>query len=68
MSCGRQMTEEEIGRGYAICGCGKYAHVFRADVLWQLPKDYHGECCAECQFWMVALEKLTPSVEIQLAP
>ena len=63
MTCVMQMTEEEHERGYALCGCGKYAHVFRASVLQQLPKDYHGECCPECQCWMVAVEKLTPNVE-----
>lgn len=60
-SYARQVTPEELELGYAICNCGKYAHVFRASTLARLPKDYNGELCKECSCWMVAVDKLTPN-------
>lgn len=45
-------------QGYTVCGCGKYAHVYRASTLRRLPKGYNGELCEECSCWMVAVEKL----------
>lgn len=47
-------------QGYTVCGCGKYAHVYRASTLRRLPKGYNGELCEECSCWMVAVEKLRP--------
>lgn len=58
-SCARPVTPEELEQGYAVCGCGKYAHVFRAATLMKLPKDYAGELCGECSCLMVAIEKLS---------
>lgn len=58
----RPITLQEHERGFTICDCGKFAYVFRAEVLAKLPKDYHGELCPECNAWMVAVEKL-PRVE-----
>ena len=52
------MTGEDFKRGYVICGCLKFAHVFRAAVLKSLPKGYHGELCLECSCFMVAVDKL----------
>lgn len=54
----RHPTREDLDRGYMICGCGKFAHVFRASVLTTLPKNYHGERCPECNLWMVGVDKL----------
>jgi len=54
----RQLTQEEISKGYEICPCGKYAHAFRASVLDSLPKGYLGELCLECGLLMIAIEKL----------
>jgi len=54
----KQLTPEEIKQGYAVCECGKYAHVFKAAVLKQLPDDYHGEICPDCNLFMVAVDKL----------
>ncbi len=59
----RQMTDKEHQQGFVVCECGKYAHVFRASVLQQLPKDYHGELCPNCQLWLVAVEKLNGGKE-----
>ena len=42
-SCARPVTPEEFELGYAVCHCGKYAHVFRASTLEKLPKGYNGE-------------------------
>lgn len=54
----RPMTPEEHAQGYAICGCEKYAFVWRAELLrWLLP-GYHGECCQECQTWTCSVETL----------
>lgn len=57
----RKVTKGEHDLGYAICGCGKYAHVFKAAALQRLPKGYDGELCQECSCWMVSIEKLTPN-------
>lgn len=62
------VTNEDHGRGYVVCGCGKFAHVFRAAVLKQLPKGYDGELCQECSCWMVSVEKLTPNVQANPPP
>lgn len=60
-SFARPVTPEEFEQGYAVCGCGKYAHVFRAATLAKLPKGYNGELCQECSCLMVAVEKLVPN-------
>ena len=60
-SCARPVTPEEFERGYAVCDCGKFAHVFRASTLSKLPKGYNGELCKECACLMVAVEMLTPN-------
>ena len=52
------MTAAEHDQGYTVCPCGKFAHVFRAEVLRKLPRDYSGELCPECKLWMVSVEKL----------
>lgn len=57
----RELTAEELRQGYAICGCGTFAYVFRASLLAGLSKDYAGELCRDCGLWVVAVEKLTPS-------
>ena len=44
--------------GYEACECGKYAHIFRAEVLRRLPAGYSGELCRECNLWMCAIEYL----------
>ena len=62
-SCARPVTPEEFEQGYAVCNCGKYAHVFRAATLAKLPKEYNGELCKECSCLMVAVEMLRPNVK-----
>ena len=57
-SFARPVTQEEFEQGYSVCGCGKFAHVFRASMLTNLPNNYNGELCQECSLWMVAVEKL----------
>ena len=52
----RQMTTAEHQQGYAICECGKFAFVFRAELLRYKPKDYHGELCPDCDQWTCSLE------------
>ena len=52
------MTSEEHAQGYAICGCEKYAFVWKAAWLRWMPSDYHGELCQECGAWMCSVEKL----------
>ena len=54
----RQLTQEEIAKGYEICPCGKYAHAFRASALDRLPNGYLGELCHECGLLMIDIEKL----------
>ena len=54
----RQMTSEEHTQGFTVCPCGKFAHIFRAEVLRKLPRGYNGELCAECSQWMCSVEKL----------
>lgn len=61
-SCARPVTPEEFQQGYAVCRCGKYAHVFRASTLAKLPKGYNGELCKECSCLMVSVEKLNKEV------
>lgn len=46
--------------GYEICKCGKFAFIYSADVLRQLPAGYVGELCPECGLWMCAVDKLPP--------
>jgi hypothetical protein len=58
MTCARPVTAEEYKQGYMICGCGKFAHVFRSAILRQLPEGYNGEMCPDCKLWMVAVDKL----------
>src|SRR5438128_11055676 len=50
-------TPEEHAQGYAICGCEKYAFVWKADWVRWFPPGYHGELCPECQAWMCSVEK-----------
>lgn len=52
----RKMTSSEQERGYAVCDCGKFAFVFRAELLRFKPKDYHGELCPDCNQWTCSLE------------
>jgi len=54
----RRMTLAEHADGFSVCPCGKYAHVFRAEVLARLPVGYSGELCPECQLWMCSVDKL----------
>jgi hypothetical protein len=59
----RRMTAEEQQRGYAICGCRKYAFVWRAEWLRWMPAGYHGEICEECNTWTCSVEKLRVAEE-----
>lgn len=54
----RQLSPDEIRRGYTVCSCGLYAHVFCTEVLRRLPAGYHGEQCVTCKLWMCAVSKL----------
>jgi len=54
----RHPTVEERAQGFVICACGKFAYVFRAEVLRCLPREYKGECCVECGMWMCSVAKL----------
>jgi len=54
----QRMTPEEHARGYGICGCEKFAFVWRAELLRWMPADYHGELCPECQTWTCSVEKI----------
>lgn len=63
MICARPVTPDEHKQGYAVCACGKYAHVFRAAALAKLPRGYNGELCHECSCMMVAVEKLAPNAQ-----
>ena len=56
-----KLTLEEIDKGYRVCPCGKFAHVFRPAVLARLPALYFGDLCQECGLLMVAIEKLEES-------
>ena len=57
----RKLTQEEIAKGYTVCPCGRFAHVFRAAVLANLPQGYMGDLCPECGLLMVAINKLEES-------
>ena len=48
----RPMTQDEHKKGYIICDCGKFAHIWNSNVLPLLPKNYNGELCPECNLWM----------------
>ena len=55
------MTKTELAQGWAVCDCGRYAHVFRNTVLRRIDMehpDYLGEMCKECGSWMCAIDKL----------
>jgi len=54
----RHMTPEEQHQGYAICGCEKFAFVWKAELLRWMPAGYQGELCAECATWTCSVEKL----------
>ena len=54
----RKMTSQEQQQGYAICGCEKFAFVWRAELLRWIPPEYHGELCEECGTWTCSVEKL----------
>jgi hypothetical protein len=58
MRTARRVTAEAHVRGFCICGCGKFVHVFSASVLQKLPRDYHGELCPECKLWMCSVVRL----------
>ena len=61
MTTSRPMTPEEHKRGYVVCECGEFAHVFRAEVLRNLPEGYRGELCKQCDLWMCRVNKIHPS-------
>ena len=61
MQCGKPVTQEEFELGYAVCGCGKFAHVFRMSVLSKLPKDSELVNCQECRLWMVPVAQIKDS-------
>ena len=61
----RRLTSEEHAQGFAVCPCGKFAHVFRSAVLTKLPRGYNGELCSECNLWMCSVAKL---IEVGLIP
>ena len=52
------MTPGDYRSGFAICPCGKFAHVHKAAVLRQLPKHYSGELCGACRMWMCSTQLL----------
>jgi len=54
----KQVTAEDVARGYVVCNCGKFAHILSAKVLPKLPKGYSGERCPTCNLWMCAVDKL----------
>jgi hypothetical protein len=54
----RRMTAVEQRQGYAICGCEKFAFVWRAELLRWMPSGYHGELCQECSAWTCSIENL----------
>ncbi len=54
----RQMTPEEQAQGYALCDCGAFAFVWRAELLHWFPPGYHGELCPQCVTWACSVEKL----------
>jgi hypothetical protein len=54
----RRMTADEHARGFTVCPCGQFAHVFSAAVVAKLPRGYSGELCPECCMWMCSVEKL----------
>ena len=54
----RRMTQEEQNQGYAICGCEKFAFLWRSELLRWMPSGYHGELCQECSTWTCSLEKI----------
>ena len=58
-----RMTLEEQQQGYAICDCGKFAFVWRAELLRWMPTGYHGELCEECGTWTCSVEKLRTAEE-----
>lgn len=54
----KQITPDDLTRGYVVCDCGQYAHVLSARVAALLPEGYLGELCAECGQWVAAVAKL----------
>lgn len=54
----RKMTAGEQQQGYAICECGKFAFVWRAELLRWMPAGYRGELCEECSAWTCSVEKI----------
>jgi len=50
-------------KDWLVCDCGKFAYIMSAAVLKKLPKDYHGECCPDCNLYMCAVDKLPKEVE-----
>jgi len=63
MNGAQKATAQEHEQGYAICGCEKYAFVWRAELLRWMPSGYHGELCPECQTWTCSVEKLRMAEE-----
>lgn len=54
----KRLTRLEWASGHTTCGCGRFAHIFRTEVLARLPLGYRGELCPECNAWVCALDKL----------
>jgi len=59
-------TTQEQAQGYAICDCGKFAFVWRAELLRWMPPSYHGEFCQECSTWTCSVEKLKMAEDAKL--
>lgn len=51
---------DEHQSGHSPCQCGEFTHIFRAQVLKQLPRGYSGELCPRCDLWMCRLDKIEP--------
>jgi hypothetical protein len=62
----RMGTAQEQAQGYAICDCGKFAFVWRAELLRWMPPGYHGELCQECSTWTCSVEKLKMAEDVKL--
>jgi hypothetical protein len=54
-----------MDEGYIVCECGKFAFVYSAEILRQLPKDYRGELCQDCKFWMCNIKYLPKENEVK---
>ena len=54
---GEKLTSADMSRGYVVCKCGKYAHVFSADLLACIHGTEIGETCKECGAYMMPVDK-----------